>query len=888
MQSQPINFHTKNVEESLLYFNTKIDQGLTKEEAEKRLFEYGQNILMKKKKRSLLSRFFSQFADFMVIILLVSALISLIVSLIEGDTNFVDPFIILAIVVINAILGVIQETKAERSLEALQKISSPHSLVIREGSTLTIPSSELVPGDLMLLEAGTLISADARLIQTKNMKVDEASLTGESLPVEKNSLIELKTDTVLGDRKNMVYAGSILTHGRGLGIVTATGMNTEVGHIASLIQEDESPKTPLQKRLDKTGHLLGITAICICCFIFLLGYLQGRPLFDMFMISVSLGVASIPEGLSIVVTIMLSLGVQRMAKKNAIIRNLPAVETLGSATYICSDKTGTLTKNQMTITVIASISKIENLQSPFSGFLLEHAILCSNDGSDSTENAILQAGKQFGLDREKLASLHRRLYELPFDSERKMMTSVNHYKNKVRSITKGAPDFLLKKCTSLYIPETDTIQALTNSHRKKLEQMQNHLTDQALRVLGVAYRELKKLPSKVTEGTLEEDLIFIGFLGMIDPPREEAITAVSICKSAGIIPVMITGDHALTAAAIADQIGILPKTNYVTDRFHTLKRKSPKTTQASFIISGEELNKMSKTEFEDKIKQYRVFARVSPEHKVKIVKALQQQGEVVAMTGDGINDAPALKAADIGCAMGKTGTDVAKNAADMILLDDNFSTIVSAVSEGRGIYENIKKAVHFLLSCNFGEIMTILTAILLGMPSPLLAIQLLWVNLVTDALPALAFAVEPSPKGIMNQNPIKQGNSLFADGLGFRIVLEGIMIGLLSLIAYQLGGRTMAFAVLSLSQLFHAFNIRSEHSLLRINLFSNKKMIFSFLIGFILQISVISIPKLAYTFQVSPLTSSKWFLVFALSFSPILIIELQKWISDRYFRTKKK
>lgn len=902
MSSQPLNYDKKNIKtqvcpdketmfhsctskETTTYFQTSAKLGLSNSEAKRRLTEYGFNLLEKKKQQTLFSRFFSQFADFMVIILLVSAVISFVVSFLEGKADFIDPLIILAIVVLNAVLGVIQETKAERSLEALQKISSPHSLVLRDGTQENIPSSELVPGDILLLEAGACVSADARLLTCSSLKSEEASLTGESLPIEKNAEIVLKADALLGDRKNMVYAGSILTHGRGTAVVTATGMKTEVGHIASLIQADETPKTPLQKRLDKTGHLLGITAVTICILIFILGFLQGRPLFDMFMISVSLGVASIPEGLSIVVTIMLSLGVQRMAKKNAVIRSLPAVETLGSATYICSDKTGTLTQNKMTVTKTASLNGIESLESPYTKILLEAAMLCTDTGNDPTENAILIAGEALGLHKKQLTMTHPRVFELPFDSNRKMMTSVNKFPKHYRIITKGAPDFLLLHCNYITVPGSDHKIPLNSNHRKKLETIQNQLSSQALRVLAVAYKDSLLPPTKSEEGSIESDLTFLGFFGMIDPPRPEAAKAVAICKTAGIIPVMITGDHAITASAIAESIGLIPNTtekkenilvHYTANRFHLKTKERKRSNLSPYVISGEELNCLTPEEFHECVKNYRVFARVSPEHKVRIVKALQKHGEIVAMTGDGINDAPALKAADIGCAMGKTGTDVAKNAADMILLDDNFATIVSSVREGRGIYGNIKKAVHFLLSCNFGEIVTILTAILLGMPSPLLAIQLLWVNLVTDALPALAFAVEPVPAGVMKEPPISQGKSLFSGGLGFRIILEGMMIGLLSLIAYQIGGRTMAFAVLSLSQLFHAFNIRSEHSLAKISLFSNPKMLLSFFVGLALQISVISIPTLATTFKVTALSLSQWATVFCLSFAPIIILELQK------------
>lgn len=830
--------------------------GLTGKQAKERLITYGTNELKQKKKESLLSRFFAQFQDFMILVLLAAAAISFFLSLFEGNADFADPVIILIVVTLNAILGVIQETKAEHSLEALKKLSAPHALVLRDGKKVTIPASLLVPGDIIFIETGKLVPADARLLSSHGLKIDESSLTGESLTTEKQADCVFPKATPLGDRKNMLYSSCIVCAGHGVAVVTATGMETEVGKIANLILTDEATETPLQKRLAKTGKALAIAALGICLLLFIIGLFRGIPFFTMFMTSVSLAVASIPESLPAVVTIMLSLGVQRMVKKNAIIRKLPAVETLGSATYICSDKTGTLTQNRMRVIKTCSPGSTHALL-PMEVL----GILCNNateEFGEATEAALLSFALQKGHSLS-LRETYPRIFEIPFDSARKCMTTVHRLRETGESlvITKGAFDVLLPKCH------------LSSTDRNLLSEKHDSMAKDALRVLAIAYKILPEDP-RFTADNLESNLTMLGLFGLIDPPREEAKAAVALCKTAGITPVMITGDHKNTACAIAGQLGIL----------------SPGTT----ALTGAEIDAMREDEFRRTIKQHTVFARVTPEHKVRIVKALQSQGEIVAMTGDGINDAPALKAADIGCAMGKSGTDVAKNAADMILMDDNFATIVSAVQEGRGIYDNIKKSIHFLLSCNIGEIITIFFAILFGMPSPLAAVQLLWVNLITDSLPALALGMEPPEKDSMKRPPISPKASLLDKELFSNILLEGMLIGFLSLLAYILGthyignASTMAFAVLSFSQLFHAFNMRSWHSLFQIGFFTNLPMVGAFLLCSFLQLIVITTPWLQTLFLVQPLTLLQWLIVIVFSVTPIIFVELQKKVANTALR----
>lgn len=892
----PMNWHHLTIHETGKQLSTTIETGLSQGEVEKRQRKYGKNILANHKRISPIIMFIQQFQDFMIITLIVAAFISFLISLLKGEIDYVDPIIILFIIILNALLGTIQENKAEKSLEALKKMSAPTAKVLRNNIVSIIDSKELVPGDLILLEAGHYVPADARLIQSVNLKVEESALTGESIPVDKDATSILKESTPLSERNNLVMATTIVTYGRGIGIVTNIGMDTQVGHIAKLIMSDTAPETPLQKKLGTTSKYLGISALLICIVIFIIGLMNQMPILDMFMTSVSLAVAAIPEGLPAIVTIMLSLGVQRMAKKNAVIRKLPAVETLGSATIICSDKTGTLTQNKMTVTELNSIYGLESPDSYFGKLLLSLSTLCNDStlhihkkelitSGEPTEVALASAAYRSSLYKPKLELTYPRIFEIPFDSKRKLMTTIHNQTDSIFQkrghfpakqylvITKGAPDVLILRCNQVF--ENNKLSPMTKTKKDTILKLNQAMAHKALRVIAIAYKEIDTLPkdTSAVQSTFEEKLIFMGLIGMIDPPRPEVKDAVLTCKMAGIRPIMITGDHITTACAIARELGIW----------------SPR----ELAITGIELSHMGDRELLETISTCTVFARVSPEHKVRIVKAFQSQGEVVAMTGDGVNDAPALKAADIGCAMGMSGTDVAKNASDMILTDDNFATIVSAIKEGRGIYDNIKKSIHFLLSSNIGEIITILIAILFGLPSPLLPVQLLWVNLVTDSLPAISLGMEPPEADIMKRKPISSKKGLFADGLVFKIILEGIMVGSLSLCAFVIGfrffdhadfsltqdpliGRTMAFTVLSLSQLFHSFNMRSSKSLSRIGLFSNPPLLYSFGICAFLQIAVVMFPPLSLIFKVTPLNGLQWGIVAFLSFLPIVLVELQK------------
>lgn len=862
-------------------------RGLSGEEAEKRLQEQGRNCLEQGEgKKGFFRRFLAQFNDFMILVLLGAAAVSFGVSYWNGEADFVDSIIIVAIVVLNALLGVLQESRAEKALEALKELSAPKARVLRDGKEKEIPAEEVVTGDILLLSAGEYICADGRLTEVNGMKTEESAITGESLSVEKETGI-LAADTVPGDRRNMVLSGSYVLTGRGKAIVTARGMDTELGRIASLLAEQEEMETPLQKKLGETGKLLGIGAMAICAVIFVMGLLQKQEPFTMFMTSVSLAVAAIPEGLPAIVTIVLAIGMQRLSKKNAVIRRLPAVETLGSAQIICSDKTGTLTQNRMKVTQLAVLGRKQPEQDEEKRrFLLTLFTLCNDirqEGTrivgEPTEKALAEAAEENGVSIKGIRKELPRVGEVPFSSERKLMTTVHRMENGTfLSVTKGAPDVLLERCTRCL---DGAGQAPFDGRRKSEMRMKNgEMAANALRVVAAAFREWDEKPKNTPE-VLEQNLVFAGLAGMIDPPRTEAAEAVQLCRQAGIRPVMITGDHALTAQAIAGMLGIYQ----AGDR----------------VITGQELEQMDDTALEKAVEHCTVFARVAPEHKVRIVKALQSGGYVVAMNGDGVNDAPALRAADIGCAMGKNGTEVAKGAADMVLLDDNFATIVAAVQEGRGIYDNIRKAVHFLLSSNIGEILTIFAAMCFGWAAPLLPIQLLWVNLVTDSLPAIALGLDPAEKDCMERPP-RRDSSLFADGLGWRIALEGMMIGMLALLAFGIGhiyfdeeklyttGRTMAFAVLSLSQLVHAFNMRSEQSLFRISLKSNPWLIGAFLAGCMLQISVIMIEPLAGLFQVCPLDGKEWLIVAGLAFVPLPVVELEKAkdnLLKKYVLTKK-
>lgn len=879
---QPL-FYTITAEESAARLSSSPEHGLTDTEAAERQKVYGLNELTEKKHPSFFIKFLSQFKDFMIIVLLAAATVSLITSSLGGSPDYAEPLIILAIVVLNAIIGVAQESKAERTLESLRQLASPHALVVRGGVQCELDAAMLVPGDIIVLDSGRSVPADARLLSSYSLTADESSLTGESHPVEKNHRAVLPESTSLADRTNMVFASTSIASGHGRAIITRTGMNTEVGHIASLIADTAIPETPLQLRLAKAGRFLAVGALFICIIMFIVGILQGRLPYEMFMTSVSLAVSAIPEGLPCIVTIMLSLGVQRMVKKNAIVRKLPAVETLGSATYICSDKTGTLTQNKMSVEAYADLRGVHShpgsecaaSETPLFDLdtfplMLSLGTLCGSDTADTMELAIADALKDCGLAKSKLVKNFPKILEVPFDSARKYMTTVHSCNGSELVVTKGAVDVILKKCSHVY--DNGKSLPMGSLQRSKITQHQLSMSFDSLRVIGVAY---SLCPRGSNKGTPKDnELIFLGLLGIIDPPRPGIRDTILSCRLAGITPVMITGDHIGTACAIASRIGII-EAGHIT----------PSTDLSQFAVSGNELENMTQDELEERVHKIRVYARVSPSHKVRIVKALQKSGEVVAMTGDGVNDAPALKASDIGCAMGITGTDVAKNASDMILTDDNFATIVAAIREGRGIYSNIRKAVHFLLSCNIGEIITIFTAIIFGLPSPLLPIQLLWVNLITDSLPAIALGVEPVTDSIMRQPPTKKNSGIFSKGLTIRIALEGSLIGILSLTAYILGGstygQTYAFAVLSLSQLFHAFNVRSEYSLRRIGLFSNPRLVGAFVLGAALQAAVLASAPAAAVFGVVCPPLSGWLTILALSAVPILIIELQKHITHK-------
>ena len=875
-----------NVDEVARKFRTNLEVGLSKEEAENRKNKHGPNKLEEKRKENIFIRFLKEFKDFMIIILIISAIISALVSYIQGENDYIDSIIIIVIVVLNAIMGLVQETKAEKSLEALKDMSSPTAKVRRDGKIKTIKSTEVVPGDIVLLEAGNFVPADCRLINSYNLKIEESSLTGETIPVVKDSNVLLNSKTPLGDTLNMAYANTIVVNGHGEGIVTETGMNTKVGQIAKMIITNEAPETPIQRKLGEVGKTLGITCLAICAFIFVIGIIKKIEPIEMFVTSVGLAVAAIPEGLPAIVTIMLSIGVTKMAKKNSIVRKLPAVETLGSSSVICSDKTGTLTQNKMKVIKIMDVKgESLNLQK---NLILELGAMCTDveeNVGEPTELAIINSAREQGKFKERLCQEYERINDIPFDSERKMMTTIHKIKqdtvnkeldinkenlnNNFLCITKGAPEVVIKNCTKYYL--NGQVSKITDEIIKKIEKINSLLAEKALRVIAVAYSTIQELPNSISNENIEKDLIFVGLIGMIDPPRDEVKEAVRNCKKAGIKTVMITGDHILTAKAIAKELGIMELND--------------------LAITGEELEKIPKKELEKTINKYSVFARVSPEHKVKIVEAFQKKGAVVAMTGDGVNDAPALKKADIGIAMGKNGTDVAKNASDMILADDNFITIVEAVKEGRNIFDNIKKAVHFLLATNIGEIVTIFAGLLLGVKAPLLAIQLLWINLVTDSLPAIAIGLEQPDKNIMNRKPQDSKKGLFSDGLWSKILVEGIMIGMLTLIAFMLGnnlygveiGRSMAFISLGLMELVHSFNVKSEKSIFSTGIFENKYLILSFILGTILQCVVTMVPNFAQIFKLVPLNLNQWLITIGISILPIIIIEVQKKINEIKF-----
>ena len=895
------NWFNKKIEEIENELKTNREKGLTEGEVQEIRKEKGFNELKATKKKTLIQRFIDQFKDFSIIILIIAAIVSGIVGITEGE-GITDTIIILIVVLVNAIIGIAQESKAEKSLEALQKLSDHASKVIRNGNIKVIPARELVVGDIVVLDTGDYIPADLRIIEAINLKSQESSLTGESMPVEKTSETIQEKEVGIGDRINMLFSSSLVTYGRGKGIVVETGMTTEVGKIAGMINATEKQETPLQQKLNKLGKTLGIAAIVICIVIFVIGIIQGKEMLHMFMTAVSLAVAAIPEGLVAVSTIVLAIGVQKMVKRNAIVKRLPAVETLGSATVICSDKTGTLTQNKMTVEKIFwndGIRDLKNIQETeidkeltkliYANMLCNDTKISKNGEltGDPTETALVDMAFKLNFN-PSIYDRTPRIEEIPFDSDRKLMTTVNKVNGKYIVYTKGGIDEILKRCKSYEI--NNEIHENLNEYINKIREKNEEMAKEALRVLGCAYKEIDHEPTKEEMETIENDLIFIGMVGMIDPPREEAKIAVEKCKTAGIKVVMITGDHKITATAIAKKLGILE--------------------EGDEAITGLELEQMSDEELEQNVRKYSVYARVSPEHKVRIVNAWQKNGEVVAMTGDGVNDSPALKKSDIGCAMGLVGTDVAKEAADVILTDDNFATVVSAVEEGRRIYDNILKVIQFLLSSNIGEVVVLFLATLLtplfskwfgitdiSSLEILLPIHILWINLVTDSLPALALAFDPANKDIMERKPVKPGKGIFTKGMTWRVIYQGTMIGLLTLIAFAVGlattktpigdlsldeskievGQTMAFVTLAFSELVHVFNVRNnKKSVFRTGILNNTKLIGAVIISAILMLVILLIPALRNLFSIPVLPKENIIELVVIALAPLVIVEIFK------------
>lgn len=864
-----VSYHFDSRRAVVKELDADVKNGLSEKQVIARREKFGLNKLADKKKKSMFVRFLEQFKDVMIIILIVASVISFVVACIEKDPmEFIEPSLILLIVILNAVLGLFQESKAEKALDALKNMSAPHAKVLRDGEEKIVAVEELVPGDIISLEAGDFVPADARLLKSSNLKSEESALTGESVPTDKDASARVKESAVVAERSNMVFSGCSITYGTAIAVVTGTGMNTEMGKIANLLAGEKETKTPLQKKLAQLGRYLGIAALVACVIVFVVGLLTGQKLLEMFMTAVSLAVSAIPEGLPAIVTIVLSIGVTRMVKKNAIIKRLPAVETLGCASVICSDKTGTLTQNRMTLVKVYVDGgelldfKPKNVDENVLKMLC-FGSLCSNgsvsikDGKeihigDPTETAIILASQKMGYSKKKLNKLYPRMAEVPFDSNRKLMTTINKIDDEFYVIVKGAFDVMANRCTSGEI--------------EKARKINYEMSSQALRVLAVGYKKLKRMPKKIDGEDLEKNLTFLGLIGMIDPPRPEAKEAVELCRKAGIKPVMITGDHIVTASAIAKMLGIMGDDDKA--------------------ITGAELDAMSEEQLDCEVEKIAVYARVSPENKIRIVKAWQRKGHVVSMTGDGVNDAPALKAADIGCAMGITGTDVAKSAADITLTDDNFATVVDAVKEGRGIYSNIKKVVGFLLGTNISEIIVVFLAMIFWQASPFVSIQLLWINLVSDSLPAIALGMEAVERNVMNRPPRPKNESLFANGYGWRIFLQGCMFAGLTLGAYfigevitggsQMGGSTLAFMTLTLMQIFHAYNMRSSSSLFKIGPFSNHKLNWASLISILLVAFVVFTPGVVTAFGMMYLPYYGYLIGLGLAIVPIIVLEISK------------
>lgn len=869
-------WYTKDVKKVAIELETNPETGLCSAEAKKRLDQVGANEFSEHKKESIFTLFFRQINSLLIYILIGAALISAFVG------EYSDAIIIVLVILLNTVIGVIQESKAEKALEELKKMTTPKAIVKRDGMTVEIPSEQVVPGDIVIIDAGRFIPADIRLIETANFKVEESSLTGESVPVDKNAEWVATDELPVADQRNMAFMSTLSSYGRAVGIVVSTGMQTEIGKIANLLGKQEKEQTPLQKKLAELGKILGIGAIIVSVVIFLIGYFQGRDVLDMFLISVSLAVAAIPEGLPAIVTIVLAIGVQRMIKRQAVVRKLPAVETLGAVSVICSDKTGTLTQNKMTVTKVYVNGQYLSMDSPFIKRqeytrFFEAMALCNDavftveeHSGDPTEIALVAAANAAGLEKQNLDQKYERIHEIAFDSDRKMMTTVHHHEGRYFVMVKGALESILPKIT------------VTTGEVGKIKNVANEMSSEALRVLAIAYKEIPTFENSMTSEDMEKELIFLGLTGMIDPPREEVKASIAQCKQAGIQTIMITGDNQKTAFTIAKELGI--------------------ASDETESMAGSELDQLSELELREKVNKIRVFARVSPEHKVKIVKALKTNERIVAMTGDGVNDAPSLKQADVGVAMGKGGTDVAKGAADIVLTDDNFATIVAAVEEGRNIYQNIKKSILFLLSCNLGEIVTLFIAILLGWPAPLSAVHILWINLITDTLPAISLGLDPDDPDVMNQQPRSIKESIFAHGSGMFTLLYGILIGFLTLFAFVTGlnyytgassifsidfgniskdalihAQTMAFVTLSISQLFHSLNLRStKKSLHQVGLFTNKFLLGSIFLGIALQAILVNVPAFNNIFGLHILSFKDWLFVLTLSLIPVIFSELSK------------
>ncbi len=889
-----MEWYQQSPEEVAQSLDTSLTSGLSSGSAQSKLETFGPNELKEQEGKSFLQKLIAEFSDFLILILIAAALISVFV----GEAK--DAIVIMSIVIVNALLGLYQEGKAEKALEALKKMASPTAKVLRDGNPQEISSSQLVPGDLVILETGDIIPADLRLVESSNLKVEEASLTGESVPVEKRAQETYSEEVSLGDRHNMAYMSTIITYGRGKGVVVETAEGTEIGKIAAMIQTFEEEPTPLQKKLNQLGKVLGMTTIAVCVAVFGIGLLQGREVLEMFMISISLAVAAIPEGLPAIVTIVLAIGMNKMVERNAIVKKLLAVETLGATSVICTDKTGTLTQNEMTVVKVLADNKLIEVEGtgyePVGDFKLEGSTITTKESSglkllltiaalandakldnssgmyriigDPTEGALVTLAGKAGIDSAELNHMYKRIEEIPFDSERKMMTTFHDMPNDegVSSFTKGAPDIIIGRCNRIILD--GRVREFTPELKSEVLRVNSDLSRAALRVLAFAFKEYASLPADPSPDKNESDMIFVGLTGMIDPPRPEARDAIALCKKAGVNAIMITGDYKETAFAIAKDLGMAETEDQA--------------------MMGEKLDGLSDEELQEVVKNTKVFARVSPEHKVRIVSALRANGDIAAMTGDGVNDALAIKKADIGVSMGITGTDVAKNTAEMILTDDNFASIVAAVEEGRIIFSNIKKFVYFLLSCNIGEILLVFTSILMNLPVPLLPIQLLWLNLVTDSFPALALGVEKGEPDIMNQPPRNPDEAILDRRMLVGVTFQAIAVAAASLSAYLLAlrmyglenieeARTITFATLIVAELLRAYSSRSQKfTLAKIGVFSNKSMVYATLGAFLLLLAVIYIPFMNGIFYTFPLTFVDWEIVLSFAFIPLVVGELTK------------